>query len=95
MSSQEGTKFGFRDADAIVAFGHSYTLKKCLEVSLRLLAPLMPYLADDLYTRLARKFPVSFLPVSSLLEAEYPEYEEVLLLFVSNLFLEAFFLNLF
>lgn len=62
-----------------MAFGHSYTLKKCLEVFLRLLAPLMPYLADDLYTRLARKLPVSFLSVSSLLEAEYPEFEEVLL----------------
>ncbi|XP_014482255.1 PREDICTED: valine--tRNA ligase, mitochondrial-like isoform X2 [Dinoponera quadriceps] len=72
----EGTKFGFRDGDARVASGHSYTLKRCLEVSLRLFAPLVPYLADDLYTRLAKKLPMSFLQVSSLLEAEYPEFEE-------------------
>lgn len=55
-------------------------------MSLRLLAPLMPYLADDLYTRLAKKLPVSFLSVSSLLEAEYPEFEEVLLI-ILNLYI--------
>ncbi|EFN78371.1 Valyl-tRNA synthetase, mitochondrial [Harpegnathos saltator] len=72
----EGTKFGFKDGNANIASGHSYTLKKCLEVFLRLLAPLMPYLADDLYNRFAKKLPVSFLSVSSLLETEYPEFVE-------------------
>lgn len=72
----EGTKFGFRDGDANLVSSHSYTLKRCLEVSLRLFAPIAPYLTDELYTRIARKLSMSFLPVSSLLEAAYPESKE-------------------
>lgn len=65
----EGTKFGFRSGNAA---GHFDTLAKCLEVSLRLLAPVTPYLSDDLYTRLAKKGLPGFKSISSLLETSYP-----------------------
>ncbi|XP_029166045.1 valine--tRNA ligase, mitochondrial-like isoform X2 [Nylanderia fulva] len=65
----EGTKFGFRSGNDA---GHFDTLAKCLEVSLRLLAPITPYLSDDLYTRLAKKGLPGFRSVSSLLETSYP-----------------------
>lgn len=65
----EGTKFGFKSGNAA---GHFDTLTKCLEVSLRLLAPITPYLSDDLYTRLAKKNLPGFQSVSSLLETSYP-----------------------
>ncbi|XP_029679139.1 valine--tRNA ligase, mitochondrial-like isoform X1 [Formica exsecta] len=65
----EGTKFGFRSDNAA---GHSDTLAKCLEVSLRLLAPITPYLSDDLYIRLVKKNLPGFQSVSSLLETSYP-----------------------
>ncbi|KAG5330802.1 SYVC ligase, partial [Acromyrmex heyeri] len=65
----EGTKFGFRSGNSA---GHSNTLAKCLEVSLRILAPVTPYLSDDLYVRLAKKGLPGFLSVASLLETSYP-----------------------
>ncbi|XP_018347132.1 PREDICTED: valine--tRNA ligase, mitochondrial-like isoform X1 [Trachymyrmex septentrionalis] len=65
----EGTKFGFRSGNSA---GHSNTLAKCLEVSLRILAPVTPYLSDDLYVRLAKKGLPGFLSVTSLLETSYP-----------------------
>ncbi|KAL6268868.1 hypothetical protein P5V15_001988 [Pogonomyrmex californicus] len=65
----EGTKFGFRSGNSAE---HSNTLAKCLEVSLRILAPITPYLSDDLYTRLAKKGLPGFLSITSLLETSYP-----------------------
>ncbi|XP_072756562.1 valine--tRNA ligase, mitochondrial isoform X2 [Anoplolepis gracilipes] len=65
----ESTKFGFKSGNAA---GHFDTLTKCLEVSLRLLAPITPYLSDDLYTRLVKKGLPGFQSVSSLLETSYP-----------------------
>ncbi|XP_011864369.1 PREDICTED: valine--tRNA ligase, mitochondrial-like isoform X1 [Vollenhovia emeryi] len=65
----EGTKFGFKDGNSA---GHSNTLAKCLEVSLRILSPVTPYLSDDLYLRLAKKGLPGFLSVASLLETSYP-----------------------
>lgn len=55
---------------------HTYSLRTCLEVSLRILAPIMPYVADDLYKRLSTKFS-EFLSVPSLMEAPYPMPEQV------------------
>ncbi|KYN35996.1 Valyl-tRNA synthetase, mitochondrial [Trachymyrmex septentrionalis] len=69
MVEIEGTKFGFRSGNSA---GHSNTLAKCLEVSLRILAPVTPYLSDDLYVRLAKKGLPGFLSVTSLLETSYP-----------------------
>ncbi|XP_012528104.2 valine--tRNA ligase, mitochondrial isoform X3 [Monomorium pharaonis] len=66
---QEGTKFGFKSGNSA---GHSNTLAKCLEVSLRILSPITPYLSDDLYLRLAKKKLTGFLSVASLLETSYP-----------------------
>lgn len=51
---------------------HSYSLAKCLEVSLRVLAPITPYLSEDLYVRCANKLPEIFLSLPSLLEAPFP-----------------------
>ncbi|KAL0106283.1 hypothetical protein PUN28_016182 [Cardiocondyla obscurior] len=65
----EGTKFGFKSGNSA---GHSNTLAKCLEVSLRILSPITPYLTDDLYLRLAKKKLPGFLSVNSLLETSYP-----------------------
>ncbi|XP_011315239.1 valine--tRNA ligase, mitochondrial-like [Fopius arisanus] len=70
----EATKFGVKNREETVE-GHKYTLAKCLEVSLRILAPVMPYLSEDLYHRLRRKLP-GFLEVPSLMEAPYPTVEE-------------------
>ena len=53
---------------------HRYGLIRCLEVSLRILAPVMPYISDDLYARLAKKLPNSFLALPSLVSASYPTY---------------------
>ncbi|KYN06455.1 Valyl-tRNA synthetase, mitochondrial, partial [Cyphomyrmex costatus] len=69
MVETEGTKFGFRSGNSA---GHSNTLSKCLEVSLRILAPVTPYLSDDLYAKLAKKGLPGFLSVASLLETSYP-----------------------
>lgn len=71
----EGTKWGFKSENSEVIASHTDTLIKCLEVTLRILAPVMPYLADDLYKRLSNELP-GFLSVSSLLEASYPMPEE-------------------
>lgn len=71
----EGTKWGFKSEEDFMIRSHTYTLIKCLEVSLRAFAPISPFLSDELYTRLAKKLP-SFLAVSSLLEAPYPTWNE-------------------
>ncbi|XP_011704561.1 PREDICTED: valine--tRNA ligase-like isoform X3 [Wasmannia auropunctata] len=65
----EGTKFGFKSGNCA---GHANTLVKCLEVSLRILAPITPYLSDDLYIKLAKKGLPGFLSVTSLLDTSYP-----------------------
>ncbi|XP_063986483.1 valine--tRNA ligase, mitochondrial-like [Diachasmimorpha longicaudata] len=72
----EATKFGLKNGDKDTVEGHKWTLGKCLEVSLRVLAPVMPYLSEDLYSRLGRKLP-GFLDVPSLMEAPYPRQGEV------------------
>lgn len=66
---------------------HSCTLVKCLEISLRILAPIAPYLSDDLYTRLAKKGLPGFHPVLSLLEVAYPmPYEVLYIIWVTSSF---------
>ncbi|XP_028982384.1 valine--tRNA ligase, mitochondrial [Diachasma alloeum] len=72
----EGTKFGLKNGDKDTVEGHKWTLVKCLEVSLRVLAPVMPYLSEDLYSRLRKKLS-GFLEVSSLMEAPYPQEGEM------------------
>ena len=71
----EATKWGLRSEDSDVVASHTYGLRKCLEVSLRVLAPVMPYLAEDLYGRLSTKFP-EFSSAPSLMEASYPTPEQ-------------------
>ncbi|XP_078041025.1 valyl-tRNA synthetase, mitochondrial isoform X2 [Augochlora pura] len=71
----EATKWGFKAKDSNVILSHTYSLRTCLEVSLRLIYPIMPFFADELYTRLSDKFP-EFLSVPSLMEASYPMPEQ-------------------
>ncbi|XP_076169430.1 valine--tRNA ligase-like isoform X3 [Ptiloglossa arizonensis] len=71
----EATKWGFRNENSDIIMSHTYSLRTCLEVSLRILAPIMPYVADDLYKRLSTKFS-EFLSVPSLMEAPYPMPEQ-------------------
>lgn len=51
------------------------TLYTCLEVGLRLLSPLMPFVTEELYQRLPRRKPQSDPP--SICVTSYPESEEV------------------
>lgn len=51
------------------------TLYTCLEVGLRLLSPLMPFVTEELYQRLPRRKPQSDPP--SICITSYPETEEV------------------
>ncbi|XP_047359164.1 valine--tRNA ligase-like isoform X2 [Vespa velutina] len=71
----EATKWGFKSNEELVIISHTYTLINCLEVSLRILTPITPFLTDELYSRLSKQLP-SFLSLSSLLEASYPTTEE-------------------
>ncbi|KAG7211506.1 hypothetical protein KM043_010775 [Ampulex compressa] len=71
----EGTKYGFKSEDADVIASHTHTLIKCMETSLRALAPLAPYIADDLYEKLSNRLP-GFLTLASLLQAPYPSTDE-------------------
>ncbi|KAF7391781.1 hypothetical protein HZH68_011324 [Vespula germanica] len=71
----EATKWGFRSEEELVVISHTYTLINCLEVSLRILTPITPFLTDELYSRLSKQLP-SFLSLSSLSEAPYPTTEE-------------------
>lgn len=75
--TQEGTKYGFKTGTVAIIVGHSDTLARCLEVLLRVLAPIMPYLSDELYTRLAKKKLQRFKLVTSVLETSYPMSHEV------------------
>lgn len=51
------------------------TLYTCLEVGLRLLSPLMPFVTEELYQRLPRRKPLSDPP--SICVTSYPEPDEV------------------
>lgn len=51
------------------------TLYTCLEVGLRLLTPLMPFVTEELYQRLPRRKPQSDPP--SICVTSYPTTEEV------------------
>lgn len=51
-------------------------MRKCLEVFLRISAPVMPYLSDELYKRMSNKIP-EFASVTSLMEAPYPVPDQV------------------
>lgn len=51
------------------------TLYTCLEVGLRLLSPLMPFVTEELYQRLPRRKPQSDPP--SICVTSYPTTEEV------------------
>lgn len=51
------------------------TLYTCLEVGLRLLSPLMPFVTEELYQRLPRRRPQSDPP--SLCVTPYPDPQEV------------------
>ena len=50
-------------------------MEKCLEVSLRILAPITPYLCDELYSKLSKKLS-TFKFNNSLLESTYPTKHE-------------------
>nr|CAI5830679.1 unnamed protein product [Callosobruchus analis] len=50
----ESTKRGLRQPRSIRAAGHCNTLSKCLDISLRALAPFMPFLAQHLHQRLPK-----------------------------------------
>ncbi|XP_054013458.1 valine--tRNA ligase-like [Hylaeus anthracinus] len=71
----EATKSGFKSENSDIIASHTYCLRTCLEVFLRILAPVMPYLADELYTKLSDQFP-EFLVVPSLMVASYPLPEQ-------------------
>ncbi|XP_043248417.1 valine--tRNA ligase, mitochondrial-like [Colletes gigas] len=71
----EAVKHGFQSNNSEIITSHTYGTRTCFEVSLRIIAPIMPYLADDLYKRLSDKF-TEFLSVPSLMEAPYPTSEE-------------------
>lgn len=51
------------------------TLYTCLEVGLRLLSPLMPFVTEELYQRLPRRRPQSDPP--SICVTPYPDPQEV------------------
>lgn len=51
------------------------TLYTCLEVGLRLLSPIMPFVSEELYQRLPRRRPQTDPP--SLCVTSYPDTEEV------------------
>lgn len=51
------------------------TLYTCLEVGLRLLSPLMPFVTEELYQRLPRRNPQSDPP--SICVTSYPDSQEV------------------
>lgn len=51
------------------------TLYTCLDVGLRLLSPLMPFVTEELYQRLPRRRPQSDPPSISV--TSYPDTEEV------------------
>lgn len=72
----EVTKLGLASNNQEVVDSHKWAMVKCLEVSLRVLAPFMPYLSEDLYSRLGKKLP-GFLSIPSLMEAAYPTVEEL------------------
>ncbi|XP_012165148.2 valine--tRNA ligase isoform X1 [Bombus terrestris] len=67
----EATKWGYKSKDIDAHVSHTYSLRKCLEVFLRISAPIIPYISDDLYKRLSNEFP-EFLSVPSLMQAQYP-----------------------
>lgn len=73
---KEATKPGLVNTDSITASGHVDTLVKCLDVSLRTIAPIAPFLADELYAQLSQRIPL-LTPMRSLMEAPYPKTEEV------------------
>ncbi|XP_012268548.2 valine--tRNA ligase-like isoform X2 [Athalia rosae] len=72
----EATKPGLADVNSKIAFGHLDTLIKCLDVTLRTMAPIAPYLADELYAQLSHRIP-SLPSFDSLMEAPYPAEMEV------------------
>ncbi|KAJ8674009.1 hypothetical protein QAD02_005271 [Eretmocerus hayati] len=72
----EGTKPGFKTEEKDIVTSHRYTLAKVLEVSLRVLAPITPYLCDDLYSLLSKKLSI-FQFQDSLLTSSYPTKEEL------------------
>lgn len=58
-----------------VITSHRYTLAKCLEVSLRVLAPITPYLCDELYSKLTEKLSI-FDSADSIMQKRYPSKED-------------------
>ena len=65
-------------------------LFRALDMGLRLLSPLMPFLTEELYQRLPRKE----MKYPSICVAPYPETEEVSLLFQSIIFQQRDIVNL-
>lgn len=60
-------------------------LARCLEASLRCLAPFMPYLSEELYQRLHEQFlqrRIGCHRSESILTADYPTPQQVLFLFI-------------
>lgn len=72
----EGTKLGFQSNKNNLILAHQFALVTSLEVSLRILAPFTPFLADELYMKMSEKCP-NFSSFQSLMEAPYPAFEEL------------------
>ncbi|KAH0535297.1 valine--tRNA ligase, mitochondrial-like [Cotesia glomerata] len=71
----EATKPGLQTSNEDIFRSHRYSLIRCLEVSLRTISPVMPYLCEELYSRLAKKLP-AFTQTPSIMKLKYPTFEE-------------------
>ncbi|XP_057334849.1 valine--tRNA ligase, mitochondrial-like [Microplitis mediator] len=71
----EATKPGLQNSKENIILSHRFCLIRCLEVSLRAISPVMPFLCDELYSRLAAKLP-AFTPTPSVMKLSYPTVEE-------------------
>ncbi|KAK0093743.1 hypothetical protein PV326_012765 [Microctonus aethiopoides] len=72
----EATKIGLQNGDKNIAQSHQYTLIKCADVSLRTIAPIMPYMSEELYMQLGKKIS-AFPKFSSIMMASYPTVKEI------------------
>lgn len=78
FSNQEVSKFIFHNGPQKEAEATASVLIFCLETYLRLLAPIMPYVAEELYSNI----PGTFSPIT---ETSYPKTEEVCTNNIGNL----------
>ncbi|XP_034941665.1 valine--tRNA ligase-like [Chelonus insularis] len=72
----EATKIGLESSEEDIIKSHRYCLITCLETFLRTVAPFMPYLSEELYSRLAKKLP-AFSSVPSIMKTQFPTTKEI------------------